>query len=605
MCGIVGYLGKNGAENVILEGLKRLEYRGYDSSGIAMLSEGELKIAKFKGRLANLDKYLTENPGSSPIAIGHTRWATHGEPSDTNSHPHFNMAKTIAVVHNGIIENYHSLKNELSEKGYTFSSETDTETIPHLIDSFYEGDLLSAVLKTVPLLRGSFAIAVVCADKKEIVAARKESPMVIGVGDNGDFFVASDVLAVLSYTKKFYYPENNDIIRITENGVEFFDANGSPVTRELKTVELSADAATKCGYDHFMLKEIYEQPDSCANTVSRYCSGDDIELDLGSIKNMSAYDSVYIVACGTAYHAGLVGKLALEKYVKIPTTVDIASEFRYYAPFVNERSLVILISQSGETADTLATLRNAKAAGATVLSITNVAGSSIARESDDVINTAAGPEIAVASTKAFTSQITALFLLAVYLGKQLGNISDEEYSFLMSELHSIPQKLREVLADMSSVKSAAKRIEKCSQLFYIGRGLDRVIAMEGALKLKEISYIYTEAFPAGEMKHGPIALIEPGTPAVALVTQESAAEKTISNIKELKARGAYVIAIANTSLEELRKTVDFVIEVPDAEGILAAIPAIIPCQALAYYTSIYKGNDVDKPRNLAKSVTVE
>ena len=605
MCGIVGYLGGKDAEKIIIEGLKKLEYRGYDSAGLACKIGDSVKILKCKGRLSNLEELFEKDPSSAPIAIGHTRWATHGEPSDVNSHPHFNSSKKIAVVHNGIIENYHSIKTELIQKGVKFVSETDTEVIPHLIDSFYDGDLLAAVQKAVRLLRGSFAIAVISADSDEIVAARKESPLVIGVGDN-DYYVASDVLAALSYTKRFYYPENGDVIRISKkNGIEIFDTSGNAVVREEKYVDISADAATKCGYDHFMLKEINEQPDACANTILRYCSDNNISLDLKNIKDLSRYNKIYIVACGTAYHAGLIGKIAIEKYFKIPVTVDIASEFRYYSPFVDDRSIVILISQSGETADTLAALRNSKEAGAYVLSITNVVGSTVARESDDVITTIAGPEIAVASTKAFTTQIVALFLVALYFGRISGNISDGQFGECMDELEKIPGKVREVLKNTDIIKQEAMHIKDYDQLFYIGRGCDRVIGMEGALKLKEISYIYTEAFPAGEMKHGPIALIQKDTPAIAIITQKDLAEKTISNIKELKARGAYVIAIASEITEELEKTVDQIIPVPEAFGILVAIPAILPCQLLAYYASIFRGNDVDKPRNLAKSVTVE
>jgi len=608
MCGIVGYVGSRQAQNVIIEGLEKLEYRGYDSSGIAVIHENSINTAKFKGRLSVLDNYTKENPITGNVGIGHTRWATHGAPSDINSHPHLNNKETIAVVHNGIIENYLTLKEELQSKGYQFVSETDTEVIAHIVDYYYEGDLLEAVFKAIKKLKGAYALGVIAKDSPgEMIAVRKESPLIVGLSEDGNY-IASDVPAILNYTRDVYFLDNGEVVRLTPSGVQIFDFDKKPVDKEVHTVEWSVEAATKGGYEHFMLKEVYEQPQAVNETLTRridedgYIKLDDIKL---SAEDLNSINKIYIVACGTAYHAGKIGKLAIEKLAKIPVETDIASEFRYSDPFVDKNTLLILVSQSGETADTLAALREAKRKGARVLSITNVVGSSIARESDDVFYTWAGPEVAVASTKAYTTQLIAFYMIALNMAIKKGTITKQLYFQVLDEMKTLSSKLESILENVEAEKSIAERIKDKSSLFYLGRGADYQTALEGSLKLKEISYIFTEAFAAGELKHGTIALIEEGTPVVALATQKDLVGKMISNIKEVKARGAYVYAITTEGETEIKKVADEVIYIPETLDILKPVLSVIPTQLIAYYTSLAKGIDVDKPRNLAKSVTVE
>ena len=608
MCGIVGYLGPKNASEVIVDGLSKLEYRGYDSAGVAVCNDGELEIRKFKGRLAVLAEDIEKNEMKGHLGIGHTRWATHGEPSDVNSHPHFNMDKTIAVVHNGIIENYMELKEELKEDGVEFKSETDTEVIAHLVDKYYEGNLLDAVYKTVARLRGAYALGVICKDNEdELVAVRKDSPLIAGVGE-GENFIASDIPALLKYTRKVYFLENGEVVHIKGDELKIYDAERNPVEKEIYDVKWDIEAASKGGYDCFMLKEINEQPEGVKNTLERRIDEngnivlDGIHLTKEDLDNINR---IYIVACGTAYHAGLLGKNALEKYLKVPVITDIASEFRYSDNFVDEHSLVILVSQSGETADTLAVLRDSKAKGAKILAVTNVVGSSISREADEVFYTWAGPEIAVASTKAYTTQITSLYMIALNFALEKGTITREEYLETIEKMKELPEKIQSVLDNQDKIKETAERIVSKEHVFFLGRGVDYSLAMEGSLKLKEVSYIHSEAFAAGELKHGTIALIEEGTPVISIATQENLFEKMVSNMQEVKARGAFVASIAQEHNRSVEKVSDEVIYIPNCDDMLVPIVAVVPMQLLAYYVSTMKGLDVDKPRNLAKSVTVE
>lgn len=608
MCGIVGYVGNKNAQEVILQGLEKLEYRGYDSSGIAVNGNGHIEYKKLKGRLSVLENYLKEKPLLGNVGIGHTRWATHGAPSDVNSHPHLNEKETIAVVHNGIIENYSVLKEELINKGYKFKSETDTEVVAHLLDSLYDGDLLSTVFKAIEKLRGAYALGVISSNNPdELIAVRKESPLVVGVG-NGESFIASDIPALLRYTKDVYFLENGDIVHLTKDNVKIYDKNKNEVKRDIFTVDWDVEAASKGGYDHFMLKEIHEQPGAIKETLLRRLDDngrivlDDINLTKEDLDKIS---KVYIVACGTAYHAGLVGRYAIEKFAKIPVEPDVASEFRYREPFIDENTLLIAVSQSGETADTLAAIREAKNKGARILSITNVLGSSVARESHDVFYTWAGPEIAVASTKAYTTQLVALYMVALHMAIIKESITDDYYFEIIEKMKELPEKVEEILKKSNEIKKIAEIIKDKNSAFYIGRGLDYQTSMEGALKLKEISYIHTEAFAAGELKHGTIALIEKETPVIAIASQDYLYEKMVSNIQEVKARGAYTIAIVKEGLDESLNHADETIYIPEVDNILAPVLTVVPTQLLAYYTSVIKGNDVDKPRNLAKSVTVE
>ena len=608
MCGIVGYLGKRQATEVLVEGLSKLEYRGYDSAGVAVNIGEELSVRKFKGRLQVLADDLTASPINGGLGIGHTRWATHGEPSNVNSHPHFNKEKTIAVVHNGIIENYLELREELQKEGYVFLSQTDTEVVAHLVDKFYEGNLLEAVYKATEKLRGAYALGVVCKDNNnELVAVRKDSPLIVGVGEDENF-IASDIPAILKYTRDVIFLENDEYVHMQGSKVTILDENKNVVEKKINEINWDIEAASKGGYDCFMTKEMYEQPKGVEDTLMRRLD-ENGRIKLDDIKitkeDLDKINKVYIVACGTAYHAGLVGKYAIEKFAKIPVIADIASEFRYSYPFVDENTLIIIVSQSGETADTLAALRDAKAKGARVLSITNVVGSSIARESDDIFYTWAGPEIAVASTKAYTTQLTAFYMIALNLAMTKGSISDEEYFAEIEELRKIPAQVEKVLEYNELVGQIAEEIKDANDIFYLGRGVDYSLAMEGALKIKEISYVHAEAFAAGELKHGSIALIDKGTPVVAIATQDKLFEKMVSNMQEVRARGARVIAITQEGNTEVEKSADRVIYIPKVNDMFATITAVVPMQLLAYHTSNIRGLDVDKPRNLAKSVTVE
>ncbi|MBR2779771.1 MAG: glutamine--fructose-6-phosphate transaminase (isomerizing) [Firmicutes bacterium] len=610
MCGIVGYVGNENARNIIIDGLKRLEYRGYDSAGIALADpEQGMIVRKKKGRIANLEEYISGENLFSTIGIGHTRWATHGAPSDENAHPHVSADGKIALVHNGIIENYVELKKELMEKhGIVFSSETDTEVLTKLIGVLYEGDLEDAVFKALDRVRGAFAIGVISQDEPgRLVAARKDSPLIVGLGRDGNF-IASDIPAILKYCRQIYLIENNEVVVLTENNVQIFDAQRRPVRRDVFNVTWDADAAEKEGYDHFMLKEIHEQPEGIRNTVERRMD-DHGEIVLDGInltrETIEYFNKVYIVACGTAYHAGLIGKYAIEKFAHISVEVDIASEFRYRDPFVDDRTLFIAISQSGETLDTLAALREAKKKGARVLSVVNVVGSSVARESDDVFYTWAGPEIAVASTKAYTTQLVCMYLIGMYMGRKKGLLDDETYQTLMNELLVIPDKLETLLQKERVVQDLARRFYRSNNVFFIGRGPDSYVSYEGSLKLKEISYINSFAIAAGELKHGTIALIEKDTLVVALATQDSLFEKMLSNIKEVKSRDATVLAIAKEGNTTVEAEADYVFYIPQCPDELTPLLSVVPLQQFAYYIAKMRGCDIDKPKNLAKSVTVE
>jgi glucosamine--fructose-6-phosphate aminotransferase (isomerizing) len=608
MCGIVGYLGSGKAASFLINGLSKLEYRGYDSAGVAVLNKGNIEVRKFKGRLANLADNIKENPVEGNMGIGHTRWATHGAPSDVNSHPHLNSKETIAVVQNGIIENYLTLRTWLKGEGYTFKSETDTEVIPNLIDYYYKGNLFEAVQKALKKLEGSYALGVVCKDEPDkLIAVRKECPLIVGLGKD-ESFIASDIPAVLSYTRDVYLLEDHEIAVLTKDGVKLFAQDGSEIQKEIYHVTWSEDAAEKGGFEDFMLKEIHEQPRAIRDTLAGRVSMEN-EILLNELKitkeDLQNTDRVFIVACGTAYHAGLVGKNLIESLAKIPVEVDIASEFRYRNPLVTERSLVIVISQSGETADTLAALRNCKNIGATVIALTNVVGSSVSREADHVLYTLAGPEISVASTKAYTTQIIGMYMMAMTFAKILGKLKSDRLDKLKEELLNLPEKVELVLEDKEKIKAIAKRVYEEKDMFYLGRGLDYALALEGSLKLKEISYIHSEAYAGGELKHGTIALIEQGTKVVALLTQEALKEKMVSNIVEIKARGAEVIGVCYEGTKGLEEVLNDVIYIPRTIDIFAPVLGVAVLQLFSYYIAKFKGCDVDKPRNLAKSVTVE
>ncbi|MGP1410642.1 MAG: glutamine--fructose-6-phosphate transaminase (isomerizing) [Peptoanaerobacter stomatis] len=610
MCGIVGYIGNQNAQDIVVNGLEKLEYRGYDSSGIATISNGKLELSKFKGRLSVLKEHLKKQPHTGFIGIGHTRWATHGEPSDVNSHPHINESESVAVIHNGIIENYRSLKAELIKEGYTFKSQTDTEVIVHLIDHYLKDskDIMKAVNLTVKRLRGAYALGIIYKNEPDkIIAVRNESPLVVGIGKGENFF-ASDIPAILSYTKEVYYIDNGEMVVLTKDNITIYNSKGEKIEKEKSVITWDMESATKVGYPHFMLKEINEQPQAVSDTLLRRIDKnnnlilDDIRLDEDEIQKIK---DIYVVACGTAYNAGLIGKYIIENLANLRVRVDIASEFRYNKQFINENTLVILVSQSGETADTLAAQKLAKTKGCRILSITNVVGSSVARNSDDVFYTLAGPEIAVASTKAYTTMLVAFYMIGVELAKLKQEINIDEYHNIVEKLKKLPQKVKETLFVEKKCIEIAEKIKNSKSAFYIGRGLDDSVGKEGALKLKEISYIYTESFAAGELKHGTIALIEKNTPVIAVVTQDKLLDKTMSNIQEVKARGAYTIIITDKHIEDINNYADDVIQIPEVYDIFSSILAVIPAQFIAYYTSIKKGNDVDKPRNLAKSVTVE
>ena len=608
MCGIVGYVGKNNAKDFLLEGLSKLEYRGYDSAGIAVVKNKKVTVVKRKGRLANLEKDLSVIDADGNVGIGHTRWATHGEPSDVNSHPHQSSKGDITVVHNGIIENYLELREWLKGEGYKFLSETDTEVVPNLIDYYYDGDLFEAVVKATKKIEGSYALGVICGSEPDkLIAVRKDSPLIVGLGED-EYFIASDIPAVINKTRNVYLLEDKEFVKITSNGVEILDAKGNKIDKEIYKVTWNQDAAEKGGFDSFMMKEIHEQPKAIKETMLSKISMDhgivfdDFKL---TKEELEAIDRIYIVACGTAYHAGLMGKVVIEKHAKIPVEVDIASEFRYRDPLITNKSLIISVSQSGETADTLAVLRAAKKVGARTLAVTNVVGSTISREADNVIYTMAGPEIAVASTKAYTTQVVIMYAIGLYFGELRGTLDKNIEDLIKEGLLQIPDKIEELLTNKEQIREVAKLLKDEDDVFFLGRGIDYALALEGSLKLKEISYIHSEAYAGGELKHGTIALIEPGTKVIALLTQEKLREKMVSNVVEVKARGAYVIGLAYEGDKLDSSVFDEVITIPRVSNRVATILAAVALQLLAYYTAKEKGCDIDKPRNLAKSVTVE
>ena len=609
MCGIVGFAGKDHAKEKIIDGLKRLEYRGYDSAGIALPINGKIEIRKHVGEIKNLEKIIGDDGFESSVGIGHTRWATHGVPSDVNAHPHANADDSIAIVHNGIIENYQEIKEWLiREKGVVFKSETDSEVIAHLIGVFYEGDLLKAVNKAVAEMRGAYAVcAIAAAEPDKIVAVRKDAPLVAGIG-KGFNFIASDIPALLKYVRQVYLIENNETVVLTKDNITIYNERGQKVNRDVFHVTWDADAAEKEGYEHFMLKEIHEQPKGIYETINRRLNEDgSINLDGIAMtkEDIENFNKVYIVACGTAYHAGLVGKMVIEKMAKVPVEVDVASEFRYRDPFVDENTLFIAISQSGETLDTLAALREAKRKGARILSVVNVVGSSVARESDDVFYTWAGPEIAVASTKAYTTQLICMYLIGLYMGSTKGTIEKNYYDKVLNQLKELPYKVEELLEGEDAIAELAKKYYRKEQVFFIGRGLDSGVSYEGSLKLKEISYINSFAIAAGELKHGTIALMEDETLVFALATQDFLYEKMISNVEEIKARGARVIGMAKQGRKEMESFADEVIYIPSCIDEVSPVLAVIPLQIFAYYVAKERGCNIDKPKNLAKSVTVE
>ncbi len=612
MCGIVGYIGVEKAAPIILDGLSKLEYRGYDSAGIAIFDGKKINIQKAVGRLKVLEN-LTHGGETMPgyAGIGHTRWATHGIPNDVNSHPHFNKEGTIAVVHNGIIENYISLKKKLVGKGYQFVSDTDTEVLAHLLDYYYKGNPLEAITKVLHRVEGSYALGIMFADfPEEIYAVRKDSPLIVGQSDKG-CFIASDVPAILKYTRTVYYVNNQEVVRVRKDQLNFYGVDEEEIEKESVTIEWDANAAEKEGYEHFMLKEIYEQPKTVTETLSPRLKNGEIvieELNMTD-EELQKVKRIHIVACGSAYHTGVTAKYILEGLVRIPArvevTVDIASEFRYRNPVLEEGAMVIVISQSGETADTLAALREAKSRGFQVLGIVNVVGSSIAREADSVMYTWAGPEIAVATTKAYSAQLAALYLLAMKLGRVRGVIDDSLFEELLADLKKLPNQIELLLGQKGKIQRFANRYVGAKDIFFIGRGIDYAISMEGSLKLKETSYVHSESYPAGELKHGPISLIEDGTLVVAVSTQPALYQKTISNMVEVKARGAFVMAITCEGNKAIEKAADYVTYIPETNPYFANSLAIIPLQLFGYYVAVGKGCDVDKPRNLAKSVTVE
>ncbi len=609
MCGIVGYVGEEHAKERIIDGLKRLEYRGYDSAGIALPINGKIEIRKHVGEIKNLEKIIGDAVYDSSVGIGHTRWATHGAPSDLNAHPHANGDNSIAIVHNGIIENYQEIKEWLiRDYGVKFKSETDSEVIAHLIGIYYDGDLLQAVNRAVEQMRGAYAVAAIAAaEPDKIVAVRKDAPLVAGIG-KGFNFIASDIPALLKYVREVYLIENNETVVLTKDGIKIYNEDGKVVKRDVFHVTWDADAAEKEGYEHFMLKEIHEQPKGIQETLVRRLNEDGtINLDGISMtkEDIENFDKVYIVACGTAYHAGLVGKLVIEKMARVPVEVDIASEFRYRDPFVDEKTLFIAISQSGETLDTLAALREAKRKGARILSVVNVVGSSVARESDDVFYTWAGPEIAVASTKAYTTQLICMYLIGLYMGSTKGTIEKDYYTQVLEELKLLPEKVEKLFGEEDQIAALARKYHRKDQVFYVGRGLDSGVSYEGSLKLKEISYINSFAIAAGELKHGTIALMEEETLVFALATQDFLYEKMVSNVEEIKARGARVVAIAKEGRTEIEQVADEVIYIPPCMDEVSPVLAVIPLQIFAYYVAKERGCNIDKPKNLAKSVTVE
>lgn len=609
MCGIVGFIGNQNAKEVILNGLKSMEYRGYDSAGIAINMKDRIEVRKHVGGIENLEKITRDVEFDGKQGIGHTRWATHGVPATVNAHPHLSQDGEIAIVHNGIIENYAEIKDWLiGEFGVKFASETDSEVIAQLISVYYKGDLHKAVNKAVKKLRGAYAIAVIAHDEPDkIVAVRKDAPLVAGIG-KGCNFIASDIPALLKYVREIYLIENNETLVLTKDDIKIYDKDGNEIKRDVYHVTWDADAAEKSGYEHFMIKEIHEQPEVIGETLNRRLDENDrIKIDGISLskEEINQFDKVYIVACGTAYFAGLVGKYLIEKIAKIPVEVDVASEFRYRDPLVDDKTLLIAISQSGETLDTLEALREGKRKGARVLSVVNVVGSSVARESDDVFYTWAGPEISVASTKAYTTQLMCMYILALYMGEVKGSISDEYYNKIISELKSTPGKLQAVLDRKGEVEALANIFYSRNDIFFIGRGLDSCVSYEGSLKLKEVSYINSLAITAGELKHGTIALVEDDTLIFALASQDFLFEKMLSNIEEVKTRGARVVGIAKKNQNAIQSKADEVIFIPDCADEITPLLTVVPLQLFAYYVAKRRGTNVDKPKNLAKSVTVE
>ena len=609
MCGIVGYIGKKQAAPVLLDGLSKLEYRGYDSAGIAVYDGDKINIKKAKGKLEVLSS-LTHDGDTMPgtVGIGHTRWATHGEPSETNAHPHFNEAETIAVVHNGIIENYLKLRVKLMDRGYHFVSETDTEVVAHLIDYYYNGDPLQAITKVIHRVEGSYALGIIFADHPDkVYAVRKNSPLIVGTSDSGNL-IASDVPAILKYTRDVYYIDNDEIAELTTDSINFYNVDAEPIEKALKHIDWDANAAEKGGYEHFMLKEIFEQPKSVADTLNprvdenNMINIEELGMSDDEIKNVSR---IRIVACGSAYHTGVSAKYVFEGMARIPVEVDLASEFRYRNPILDKNELVIVISQSGETADTLMALRLAKENGNITLGIVNVVGSSIAREADKVMYTWAGPEISVATTKAYSAQLIAEYLLAIKFAYVRGCITEDDVKSYVRDLKKLPNQIELLLGSKTRIQKFANRYVSAHDVYFIGRGIDYAISLEGSLKLKEISYIHSEAYAAGELKHGTISLIEDGTLVAAVATQKDLYQKTVSNIVEVKSRGAFVLAVTSEDNVEMERVADYVIYVPETNQYFANSLAIIPLQMFGYYVSVGKGLDVDKPRNLAKSVTVE
>lgn len=610
MCGIMGYIGFREAQPILINGLKKLEYRGYDSAGIAICDGSSITISKAKGRIDVLEEQTSKSRLQGSIGIGHTRWATHGRPSDENSHPHFDQTGKFSIVHNGIIENYLELKEELKERGIVFTSETDTEVIVHLLSENYDGNLVSTVQKVATKIRGAFALGVMSEHEPDkLIAVRVASPLIIGVGA-GENFIGSDIPAVLEHTRDVYVLEDYDLAVLTKDSVSVMSLNtNEPIERDLVRIEWDKEQAEKDGYAHYMLKEIHEQPRALRNTMTGRIDEAEQKVIFPTLQltteAVQKIEKIYIVACGTAYHAGVIGKQVIERLAHILVEVDVASEFRYRKPLFQKNTLTIVVSQSGETADTLAALREAKRNGSAVVAITNVVGSSIAREADDVITTNAGPEIAVASTKAYTSQLIAFYLLGLYLAQGKETIDQQARAAIISSLQKLPDQVEAILAHADEIRQYAETIKEESQLFFLGRGLDYAVSMEGSLKLKEISYIHSEAYAAGELKHGTLALIEEGTRVIALSTQDDLYEKMVSNITEVKARGAVVLGIALANNMELHRSVDEVCLIPVTDALLTPVLSVIPLQLIAYYTSVALGHDVDRPRNLAKSVTVE
>ena len=608
MCGIVGYVGTQQAAPILLEGLSKLEYRGYDSAGIAVFTEGKITIEKTRGRLKVLaDKIDDGNAVKGVMGIGHTRWATHGEPSDVNSHPHISSSGRFAVVHNGIIENYIPLKKKLIAKGFEFVSETDTEVVAHLFEYYYNGNIIETMTKVIHRVDGSYALGIICADNPdEFIAVRKSSPLIVGLGQ-GENFIASDVTAILKYTRDIYYLEDDEIVVLTKDSVKIYNTDQEEVKKDVFTVNWDVSAAEKGGYEHFMMKEIEEQPKALRDTINPRIQDGRVVLDTVSLteEDIRRLNRIHIVACGSAYHVGVVGKYVIERLTRIPVEVEVASEFRYHDPIIDENDLTIVISQSGETADTYAALKEAKFKNSRVLSIVNVVGSTIANASDDILYTWAGPEIAVATTKAYSTQLAVIYMIALYMADKIGMVSKAEYAQIVEALQKLPEQVEEILSHKGKIQYYASQFFNCKSIFFIGRNLDYAVSMEGSLKLKEISYIHSEAYAAGELKHGTISLIEDGTLVVALATGNELYEKTISNVKEVKARGAVVLGLTTEDHEHVEDVCDCVIRIPKTHDILLPSLSVVPLQLFGYYVASLKGCDIDKPRNLAKSVTVE